>query len=333
MIAGLSCGAYAGLAGQKICVDPGHGGSDPGAVGQGLQEKTINLDIGLRFRDLLSLDGATPIMTRSTDVYVSLQGRCDVANNNGANRFECTHCNAFNGAAYGTETFCYSGGSANSYDLRNKVNPEMVSHMGTYNRGVKTASFYVLVNTNMPSILCEVAFIDNAGDAAKLGNAAYRQEAARAYLHGTQSHYGEAPHDPGGVADIIIDNTSGSFSASANWSTGSSSTDKYGTNYRYRSTAATSDAATWTPNITASGSWTVYAWWPQGANRHSNSAYQVYYSGGNTNVYVNQQINGGKWNTLTTQSFGTGTGYPTKKSCWASTGFVVMADAVKWHKN
>jgi len=135
------------------------------------------------------------------------------------------------------------------------------------------------------------------------------------------------------VADIILDNTSGSFSASASWLTGTSSTDKYGTNYRYRSTAATSDQAVWTPNITASGSWTVYAWWPAGTNRSSYSAYLVYYSGGSTNIYVNQQINGGKWNTLTTQTFGTGTGYPTKKSCWATTGFVVMADAVKWHKN
>ena len=196
MIAGLSCGAYAHLAGQKICVDPGHGGSDPGAVGQGLYEKTINLDIGIRFRDKLTADGATPIMTRSTDVYKSLQARCDIANNNGANRFESTHCNAYNGTVKGTETYCYSGGSANSYDLRNKVNPEMVAHMGTVNRGVKTANFYVLIYTSMPAILGEVAFIDNAEDAAKLASSTYRNQAARAYLHGTQSHYGETPHDP-----------------------------------------------------------------------------------------------------------------------------------------
>jgi len=180
----------------KICLDAGHGGSDPGAVGYGLEEAAVNLDICLRARSLFQQDGWTIIMTRTTDVYVSLQGRCDYANNNGADRFLCSHCNAFNGAAYGTETFCYGSGSSYSYDFRNKINPEMVSHMGTYNRGVKTANFYVLVNTNMPAILCEVAFIDNAGDAAKLGSASYRQEAARAYLHGTQSHYGISPHDP-----------------------------------------------------------------------------------------------------------------------------------------
>jgi len=190
----VAVAAVAHVAGQKICLDPGHGGSDPGAVGQGLYEKTINLDITNRTYTVLVADGASLKRTRSTDVYVSLAGRCTIANDWGANRFVSSHCNAFDGTAHGTETYCYSGGSANSYDLRNKVNPEMVAHMATTNRGVKTASFYVLVNTTMPAILGEVAFIDNAGDAAKLATTTYRQLAARAYLHGIQSHYGEVPH-------------------------------------------------------------------------------------------------------------------------------------------
>lgn len=136
----------------------------------------------------------------------------------------------------------------------------------------------------------------------------------------------------GGGTEIIIDNTSGSFSCSANWSTGTSSTDKYGTDYRYRSTQAISDLATWTPNIGTSGTYAVYAWWPQGTNRSLTAPYRVYYSGGSKTVSVNQQANGGKWNLLTTQSFGTGTGYPTTLSCWTTTGKVVMADAVRWLK-
>lgn len=319
--------AYATFSGVKVCIDPGHGGSDPGAVGNGLEEANINLDICLRARSLLQQDGATIVMTRTTDTYVSLQGRCDIANNNGANRFECSHCNAFNGAAYGTETFCHPNGSTSSYDLRNKINPEMVAHMGTYNRGVKTADFYVLRNTSMPAILCEVAFIDNAGDAAKLGNAAYRQEAARAYLHGSQSHYGITPHDP--VADIIIDNTSGAFYASSGWTTGSSSADKYGSDYRWRSTQAVSDPAKWTPNIPAAGNYAVYAWWPAGSNRSTAAPYIIAYNGGEANVKVNQQVNGGKWNGLGTYNFAAGTGGDIKLSCWAASGYIVAADAIK----
>lgn len=134
------------------------------------------------------------------------------------------------------------------------------------------------------------------------------------------------------VADIIIDNSSSAFTASSNWATATSSTDKYGTNYRWRSTAATSDPAQWSPNITVSGSWTVYAWWTAGGNRSSNSAYQIHTSSGDTNVYVNQQTNGGKWNSLGSHSLATGNAW-VKKSCWATTGYVVIADAIKWHKN
>lgn len=137
-------------------------------MGNGLQEKDINLDVALRTRDMLELDSTTVIMTRTTDVYVSLQGRCDIANNNGAHRFISSHCNAFGDpATHGTETYCHPYGSSNSYDMRNRINAEMVSHMGTYNRGTKTADFYVLRNTNMPAALAEVAFISNSGDAAK----------------------------------------------------------------------------------------------------------------------------------------------------------------------
>lgn len=192
----LSIPVGAHFSGVKICIDPGHGGSDPGALGNGLRESDVNLDISLRTRGLMQLDAATVVMTRTTDVYVSLQGRCDVANNAGAARFICSHCNAFNSSASGTETFCHPSGSSNSYDLRNKVQAEMVAHMGTINRGGKTNTFYVLSYTNMPAILAEVAFIDSPSDGPKLANPAYRQAAALAYLNGLQTHYGQATHDP-----------------------------------------------------------------------------------------------------------------------------------------
>lgn len=314
--------AYATFPGTKICIDPGHGGSDPGAVALGDQEKTFNLDIGLRARSLFQQDGATVIMTRTTDTYVSLQGRCDIANNNGCARFLCTHCNA--GGGTGTETFAYASGTT-AANLASKVQSEMVAHMATTNRGVKYNSFYVLVNTNMPAILCEVAFIDTQPDNDKLSSPTYRQEAARAYLHGTQSHYGMTPHDP--VSDIIVDNTSASFSCSANWATGTSSTDKYGSDYRYRSTAAVSDPATWQPTL-STRTYAVYAWWPQGSNRSPAAPYIVHYNGGTATVTQNQQTNGGKWNLLGTWSFTNGNNV--QLSCWAASGYVVIADAIKF---
>ncbi len=315
--------AFATFSGTKMCIDAGHGGSDPGAVAYGDNEKDFNLDIALRMRGLFQQDGATVVMTRTTDTYVSLQGRCDIANNNGAARFLCTHCNA--GGGTGTETFAYaSGGSA--ADLASHVQSELCSHMSTTSRGVKYNNFYVLVNTNMPAILGEVAFMDTQPDNDKLSSASYRQEAARAYLHGTQAHYGMTPHDPT-VSEVIVDNTNAAFSVTGSWSTGTSSTDKYGSDYRYHSTQAVSEPATWAPNL-ASGTYAVYAWWPQGSNRCATAPYIVHYNGGTATVNVNQQANGGKWNLLGTWNFTSGNNV--QLSCWQGTGYVVMADAVKF---
>ncbi len=316
--------SYATFPGTKICIDPGHGGSDPGAVALGDEEEDFNLDIGLRARSLFQADGATVIMTRTGDTSVSLQGRCDIANNNGASSFLCTHFNA--GGGTGTETFAYASGTS-AANLASKVQTELLQHMGTVNRGVKYNSFYVLVHTNMPAILGEVAFIDTQPDNDKLSSPTYRQEAARAYLHGTQSWYGYAPHDPG-AADIIVDNTSGSFSCSASWATGTSSADKYGSNYRWRSTQAISDAATWAPAGLTTRNYGVYAWWPQGGNRSTAAPYLINHNGGQANVKVNQQANGGKWNALGT--FGLSAGKTVQLSCWAASGFIVCADAIKF---
>jgi len=315
--------ATADFGGTKICIDPGHGGSDPGAVALGDQEKVFNLDIGLRARGLFQSDGATVIMTRTTDVAVSLQGRCDVANNNGAAEFVCTHCNA--GGGTGTETFAYASGTS-AADMASHVQSELCSHMGTVSRGVKYNNFYVLVYTNMDAILGEVAFIDTTADNNKLSSTTYRQEAARAYLHGVQVHRGMAAHDPG-AADIIVDNTSGSFSVVGSWVTGTSATDKYGTNYRYRSTAAVSEPAQWKPALT-SRNYAVYAWWPAGANRSTTAPYIVRHNGTSTTVPKNQQTAGGQWNLLGTWGFVNGDWV--QLSCWTGAGFQVMADAIKF---
>ncbi len=128
------------------------------------------------------------------------------------------------------------------------------------------------------------------------------------------------------TASVIVDNQQATYVGS--WATGSSSTDKYGADYRYHSTAAVSEPATFTGNISA-GSHGVYAWWPQGANRSATAPYVVYHSAGSTTVPKNQQTGGGAWQLLGTWSFNAGNN-DVKLSCWTGTGFIVVADAVKW---
>lgn len=131
-------------------------------------------------------------------------------------------------------------------------------------------------------------------------------------------------------AEVILDNNQAGFSASSNWSTGTMSTDKYGADYRFRSTQAISDPATWQVTLPSAGTYAVYAWWPQGSNRSTSAPYIIYHNGGSTTVRVNQQVNGGKWNLLGTWDMGT-TG-KVQLSCWTTTGYVVVADAIKWVK-
>lgn len=192
------------MAQTRIVIDPGHGGTDPGGTGNGLQEKNIVLDVSSRFKSLLDADTAdtrgggrwTALRTRTSDVFVSLSARASYSNNQDADRFMSIHSNAFSSAsANGTETFAYAEGGTGAA-LRNLVQAEMIAAWGLTNRGNKTANFAVLRDTAAPAVLHELAFITNATDAAKLGSATERQKAAVAHLRAIQRHYGISPYLP-----------------------------------------------------------------------------------------------------------------------------------------
>jgi N-acetylmuramoyl-L-alanine amidase len=188
----------------RIVIDPGHGGSDPGGVGNGLQEKNVVLDVAKRFRALVDRDTAdtsgggrwVSLMTRTTDVFVSLSARTTFSNNQDADRFMSIHSNAFSDpAAHGTETFSFfdTGTGAN---LRNLVQSEMIAAWGLTNRGVKTANFAVLRDTAAPAELHELAFITNSTDVTHLASSTERQKAAVAHLRALQRHFGITPFLP-----------------------------------------------------------------------------------------------------------------------------------------
>jgi len=141
------------------------------------------------------------------------------------------------------------------------------------------------------------------------------------------SHFMDLITGGGGVTKtaVIKDNPSGV--ATGTWATGSSSTDKYGADYRFHSTAAVSEPFTWTTGLNTAATWNVRAYWPQGSNRSASAPYIVYHDAGSTTVNKNQQANGGVWNLLGSWSMSTG---HVALSCWAATGDIVVADAIKW---
>lgn len=312
----------------KLCIDPGHGGSDPGAVGNGQQEKTNALNTSLKFRNWLNADSANGsgggnwnvLMTRTGDTYPSLSARTSYANSNGVSRFMSIHNNACCGAS-GTETFCHTSLGTSS-DLRNKIQSRSVQAWGLTNRGNKTATFYVLTYTNMPATLAELGFITHAYDAGFLGNSGHQDNMAKHHMWAVQNHFGITAFTPGTALPTYTDDTP----TASGWSTGTSAGDKYGASYLFRSTDAVSNPATWSINVGVAGTYKIQAWWPAGSNRSTTAPFIP--AGGGT-YSQNQQINGGKWNTIVTRSLGTGV-RDTQLSCWTGAGYVVVADAVRY---
>jgi N-acetylmuramoyl-L-alanine amidase len=181
------------LLGKTICIDPGHGGSDPGAVGPtGTMEKDNTLAISLLLRDRLEKNGATVVITRENDKDVSypnssadeeLGARVDIANEAATDIFVSIHNDAFTSpSAAGTTTFHY--GDTESVRLAGHVQKCLVDELGTRDRGSRFASFYVIRYTDMPAILVEVAFISNPEEEVLLASVDGRYKAAESIFQG-----------------------------------------------------------------------------------------------------------------------------------------------------
>lgn len=168
----------------KIFIDPGHGGTDPGAVGNGLQEKNLNLQISTRIRDILNAEytGHQIRMSRTGDATVSLVQRTNDANAWDANFFLSIHINAGGGTGY--EDFIYPGSGAPTTTYQNIIHDEINRVVDFYNRGKKQANFHVLRESRMPALLTENGFIDNVNDANKLKQASFIESIARGHVNG-----------------------------------------------------------------------------------------------------------------------------------------------------
>jgi len=186
------------LSGKKICIDPGHGGSDPGAIGPtGTQEKENTLAISLLLRDKLEKNGARVTITRETDKDVSfpdsssgeeLGARVAIANESGADIFVSIHNDAFtNPEAVGTTTFHY--GDSDSIRLAECIQSSLSQGLGTHDRGARFASFYVIRHTKMPAILVEVAFISNPEEEILLSSVNGRFNASENIYQGIVKYF------------------------------------------------------------------------------------------------------------------------------------------------
>ena len=176
---------------KTVIVDAGHGGYDSGAVGPtGIKEKDVTLKVALKLGRILENNGVKVIYTRTSDNVSwpsnesqDLEARVSIANSNNTDLYVSIHANSFNGSAYGTETYYYNG-SAKGKEAAEAVQKELINAIGLYDRGAKTAGYYVLKNTISPSILVELGFIDNRNEEILLNSDWFQQKCAEAIAKG-----------------------------------------------------------------------------------------------------------------------------------------------------
>ncbi|MDD3654272.1 MAG: N-acetylmuramoyl-L-alanine amidase [Desulfotomaculaceae bacterium] len=170
---------------MKLVLDPGHGGKDAGAVGNGLLEKDLNLDIARRVAGKLAAYNVDVALTRSADLELTLAQRSKIANKLRADYFCSIHTNSGGGTGY--ESYVFTGAQEVTENLRTVIHNVVASYCknnGFVDRGKKRANFAVLRDTDMPAILLENLFIDHKRDADKLKDAAFRDGLAGAISKG-----------------------------------------------------------------------------------------------------------------------------------------------------
>ena len=175
---------------RTVVIDPGHGGSDSGAIGpSGVREKDICLAVSMKLKKYLDEYGINSVYTRTRDVDVhspdatatqELGARVNVQYRTpSAGAFVSIHCNAFtNPATNGMETY-YFDGSPQGYRLAALLNEELLKAGGLNDRGVRTANFYVLKHTGVPASLVELAFITNYSEERLLADDMYQEKLAK----------------------------------------------------------------------------------------------------------------------------------------------------------
>ncbi len=184
--------------GKIVIIDAGHGGSQPGAMGNDIIEKDITLAMANSVKNKLDSDGRVKCyMTRPDDRDVGLEERAEMANDIGGDMFISIHINSVenNTEANGTETYSLYpndlGNGLTSYAVAEEMLDQLITKLGTSNRKVKSNTYVVLKANNIPAALCEIGFLTNEKDADIMKNGV--DKVGQALYDGIISLFNEYP--------------------------------------------------------------------------------------------------------------------------------------------
>jgi len=198
---------------KTVVIDAGHGGKDPGSLGPYENEKVYTLKVAQLVRDMLQQRGYQVVMTRNSDVFISLANRVRIANKYPGAIFLSIHFNAGNSLANGIETFTISpvgvphmgrgirprdyemvpgntmdsasialATAVHSRSLLYLNNKSYGNNFRIEDRGIKRARYNVLTGIRIPAILLEGGFLTNRTEASKVNSSAYQKTLASAIV-------------------------------------------------------------------------------------------------------------------------------------------------------
>ena len=172
---------------KKVVIDPGHGGADSGAIGGGVYEKDLNLDVAKIVQEKLMKKNIYVYMTRTKDETLSLEDRVNYSNELNPDIYVSIHTNStVKEDTYGLETHYFKD---NSYDLAQIVHNEFacgknLRKWDTLDRGVFKSRFYVINHTEAPAILIEMGFISNLEERNRLTKKGRKEDIADSITEG-----------------------------------------------------------------------------------------------------------------------------------------------------
>jgi len=183
------------LKGQVVFIDPGHGGTDDGAVyphpeSPEVKEKELNLAIAMRLAELLQQSGIQVVMTRQDDSTVQLDERIDMVNSSQAALLVSIHqSSAPDETANRTTTYYYSNGNMSAKEVASEkaaqiLQANLMKHLDTQDRGTRTAKLRMLSDTQIPAVMTNIAYLSNESDREKLLTADFQNNAAQALYDG-----------------------------------------------------------------------------------------------------------------------------------------------------
>jgi N-acetylmuramoyl-L-alanine amidase len=175
------------LSGYNIVLDPGHGGKDPGATAGDLYEKDLLTQTADNVAQKLRDEGATVILTRSGDYFVSLDDRVRISQEYNTHAFVSLHYDAFPMIAInGVSTYFNSNADR---ELADAMQPSLSSNLPLHNRGVMQGNYRVLRNNPAPSVILELGFMTNPNDLAVIQTEDYHNSAAKAIADGLKNYF------------------------------------------------------------------------------------------------------------------------------------------------